>query len=68
MNANLAVQSENAAQFASEAREAEGRQEQAHRDASLAANAAAAARDTLEKSVGATARDITDRLEAARRQ
>ena len=68
MNANLAAQADNAGQFASEAREAEERQEQAHRDASLAANAAAAARDTLEKSVGATAREITDRLEAARRQ
>ncbi len=68
MNANLAAQAQNAAQFASEAREADERQQQAHRNASLASNAAAAARDTLEKSVGATAREITDRLEAARKE
>ena len=67
MNANLAAQAENAGRLAAEALEAEERQEAAHRDASLAANAAAAARDTLEKSVGATAREITDRLEAARK-
>jgi uncharacterized protein (TIGR02680 family) len=66
MNANLAAQAENANHLASEAREAEDRQQQAHGDALLAANAAAAARDTLERSVGATAREITDRLEAAR--
>jgi hypothetical protein len=67
MNANLAAQAQNAGQLASEARDAEERQHQTH-DASLASNAAAAARDTLERSVGATARQITDRLEAARKQ
>ena len=66
MSANLAAQAEAAGQIAAEAREAHEHQEQACKKASLAANAAAAARDTLERSVGATAREITDRLEAAR--
>ncbi|HEY2382474.1 MAG TPA: TIGR02680 family protein [Terriglobia bacterium] len=67
MSRQLAAEAERAGLLAAEAREFEERQEQTYRDASLSANAAVAARDTLERSVGATAREITDRLEAARK-
>jgi uncharacterized protein (TIGR02680 family) len=68
MNSNLAAQAEAASQLASEARESEERLFDTHRNALLAANAAVAARDTLERSVDATVRQITERLETARRR
>jgi uncharacterized protein (TIGR02680 family) len=66
MTANLASQAEKAAQLASDARESGERRFETYRNALLAANAAIAARDTLERSVGATVREITERLESAR--
>jgi hypothetical protein len=68
MKSNLAAQAEAASQLAFEARETEGRCFDAHRNALLAANRALAARDTLERSVGATVRQITERLETVRRR